>query len=86
MKIQGCSEKPRHLFIGKGKKAGEEKVELLRSVVTGPCWSVYYGLSLVLSYLKLSYGLDEIHINSWLTSGTHFSLIAGPISTKLPQR
>jgi hypothetical protein len=34
MKIQGCSEKPRHLFIGKGKKTGQEKVEFLRSVVT----------------------------------------------------
>jgi hypothetical protein len=30
MKIQGCKEKTRHLFVGKGKPAGEEKVETVR--------------------------------------------------------
>lgn len=30
MKIQGCKEKTRHLFVGKGKPAGEEKVESVR--------------------------------------------------------
>ncbi|KAF4218703.1 hypothetical protein CNMCM8980_003661 [Aspergillus fumigatiaffinis] len=31
MKIQGCKEKTRHLFVGKGKPAGEEKVETVRN-------------------------------------------------------
>ncbi|PGH05131.1 hypothetical protein AJ79_06879 [Helicocarpus griseus UAMH5409] len=31
MKIVGCKEKGRHLFIGKGKKAGEEKVDNIRT-------------------------------------------------------
>ncbi|KAJ9313118.1 hypothetical protein DTO271D3_6547 [Paecilomyces variotii] len=31
MKIQGCKEKTRHLFVGKGKPAGEEKVESVRN-------------------------------------------------------
>ncbi|KAK2760761.1 Integrin beta-1-binding protein 2 [Arachnomyces sp. PD_36] len=31
MKIEGCKEKKRHLFIGKGKKAGEEKVSEVRN-------------------------------------------------------
>lgn len=30
MKIPGCKEKTRHLFVGKGKPAGEEKVEDVR--------------------------------------------------------
>lgn len=30
LKIPGCSEKKRHLFVGKGKPAGEEKVESVR--------------------------------------------------------
>lgn len=30
LKIQGCSEKKKHLFVGKGKPAGEEKVESVR--------------------------------------------------------
>ena len=30
MKIEGCKTKKRHLFIGKGKKDGEEKVEDVR--------------------------------------------------------
>lgn len=32
MKIEGCKEKKRHLFIGKGKKAGEERVSEVRYV------------------------------------------------------
>lgn len=32
LKIQGCKEKKRHLFVGKGKPAGEEKVESVRYV------------------------------------------------------
>ncbi|PYH68195.1 cysteine and histidine-rich domain-containing protein [Aspergillus vadensis CBS 113365] len=31
LKIQGCSEKKKHLFVGKGKPAGEEKVESVRN-------------------------------------------------------
>ncbi|KAK2790380.1 hypothetical protein FQN52_005648 [Onygenales sp. PD_12] len=31
MKIAGCKEKKRHLFIGRGKKAGEEKVDAIRT-------------------------------------------------------
>ncbi|KAF5864461.1 hypothetical protein ETB97_007565 [Aspergillus alliaceus] len=31
LKIEGCREKKRHLFIGKGKPAGEEKVETVRN-------------------------------------------------------
>ncbi|KAF9889750.1 hypothetical protein FE257_007056 [Aspergillus nanangensis] len=31
LKIQGCKEKKRHLFIGKGKPPGEEKVETVRN-------------------------------------------------------
>jgi hypothetical protein len=27
MKIEGCKTKRRHLFIGKGKPSGEEKLE-----------------------------------------------------------
>jgi hypothetical protein len=34
MKIPGCNEKKRHLFVGKGKPAGEEKVNEVRYVVT----------------------------------------------------
>jgi hypothetical protein len=30
MKIEGCKEKIRHLFVGKGKPTGEEKVETVR--------------------------------------------------------
>lgn len=30
MKIEGCKQKKRHLFVGKGKKEGEEKVETVR--------------------------------------------------------
>lgn len=30
LKIQGCHEKEKHLFVGKGKPAGEEKVETVR--------------------------------------------------------
>ncbi len=30
MKIEGCKRKKKHLFVGKGKKAGEEKVETVR--------------------------------------------------------
>lgn len=30
LKILGCTEKKRHLFVGKGKPAGEEKVESVR--------------------------------------------------------
>lgn len=30
LKIEGCQEKKRHLFVGKGKPAGEEKVESVR--------------------------------------------------------
>ena len=36
MKIEGCAEKKRHLFIGKGKKAGEEKVAEVRYVLDSP--------------------------------------------------
>jgi hypothetical protein len=32
LKIEGCAEKKRHLFVGKGKPAGEEKVESVRYV------------------------------------------------------
>lgn len=31
MKIEGCKEKTRHLFIGKGRPAGEEKIDDVRS-------------------------------------------------------
>ncbi|GAM41502.1 hypothetical protein TCE0_042f14669 [Talaromyces pinophilus] len=31
MKIPGCTQKKRHLFVGKGKPAGEEKVEDVRT-------------------------------------------------------
>ncbi|KAI9372489.1 chord-domain-containing protein [Aspergillus egyptiacus] len=31
LKIEGCAEKKRHLFVGKGKPAGEEKVETVRN-------------------------------------------------------
>ncbi|TPR02012.1 14-3-3 family protein [Aspergillus niger] len=31
LKIQGCSEKKKHLFVGKGKPPGEEKVESVRN-------------------------------------------------------
>ncbi|EAW07695.1 CORD and CS domain protein [Aspergillus clavatus NRRL 1] len=31
LKIQGCKEKKKHLFIGKGKPPGEEKVETVRN-------------------------------------------------------
>jgi hypothetical protein len=37
MKIEGCKRKKRHLFVGKAKKAGEEKVETVRYVCRGPC-------------------------------------------------
>jgi CHORD len=30
MKIEGCKKKKRHLFIGKGKPVGEEKLETVR--------------------------------------------------------
>lgn len=30
LKIEGCQTKKRHLFVGKGKPAGEEKVESVR--------------------------------------------------------
>jgi hypothetical protein len=30
MKIEGCKKKKRHLFVGKGKPAGEEKLEAIR--------------------------------------------------------
>ena len=33
MKIEGCKKKKRHLFIGKGKAGGEEKLETVRQVV-----------------------------------------------------
>ncbi|OJJ79000.1 cysteine and histidine-rich domain-containing protein [Aspergillus glaucus CBS 516.65] len=31
LRIQGCQERTKHLFVGKGKPAGEEKVETVRS-------------------------------------------------------
>ncbi|KKY23867.1 putative cord and cs domain protein [Phaeomoniella chlamydospora] len=31
MKIEGCTKKKRHLFLGKGKPTGEEKVETVRT-------------------------------------------------------
>ncbi|KAL3470595.1 HSP20-like chaperone [Aspergillus californicus] len=31
LKIEGCTERKRHLFVGKGKPAGEEKVETVRN-------------------------------------------------------
>ncbi|KAL4949566.1 HSP20-like chaperone [Aspergillus filifer] len=31
LKIEGCTEKKKHLFVGKGKAAGEEKVETVRN-------------------------------------------------------
>ncbi|KAL4809497.1 chord-domain-containing protein [Aspergillus unguis] len=31
LKIEGCTEKKKHLFVGKGKPAGEEKVETVRN-------------------------------------------------------
>ncbi|KAL2828514.1 chord-domain-containing protein [Aspergillus cavernicola] len=31
LKIEGCTEKKRHLFVGKGKPAGEEKVDTVRN-------------------------------------------------------
>ncbi|PYI00261.1 chord-domain-containing protein [Aspergillus sclerotiicarbonarius CBS 121057] len=31
LKIQGCTEKTKHLFVGKGKPPGEEKVESVRN-------------------------------------------------------
>lgn len=30
LKIPGCTEKTRHMFVGKGKPPGEEKVESVR--------------------------------------------------------
>jgi len=30
MKIEGCKTKKRHLFVGKGKPNGEEKLETVR--------------------------------------------------------
>ena len=30
LRIQGCQERKKHLFVGKGKPAGEEKVETVR--------------------------------------------------------
>ena len=30
MKIEGCKTKKRHLFVGKGKPSGEEKLETVR--------------------------------------------------------
>ncbi len=30
MKIEGCKTKKRHLFLGKGKLGGQEKVETVR--------------------------------------------------------
>jgi hypothetical protein len=30
LKIEGCADKKKHLFVGKGKPAGEEKVETVR--------------------------------------------------------
>lgn len=32
LKIEGCTEKKKHLFVGKGKPAGEEKVDTVRCV------------------------------------------------------
>jgi hypothetical protein len=40
MKIPGCTEKKRHLFVGKGKPAGEEKLDDVRyvdEVLRGHC-------------------------------------------------
>ncbi|CEN62418.1 Putative CORD and CS domain protein [Aspergillus calidoustus] len=31
LKIEGCTDKKKHLFVGKGKPAGEEKVETVRN-------------------------------------------------------
>ncbi|KAJ0425700.1 chord-domain-containing protein [Aspergillus carlsbadensis] len=31
LKIEGCADKKKHLFVGKGKPAGEEKVETVRN-------------------------------------------------------
>ncbi|KAL2871957.1 cysteine and histidine-rich domain-containing protein [Aspergillus lucknowensis] len=31
LKIEGCTEKKKHMFVGKGKPAGEEKVESVRN-------------------------------------------------------
>ncbi|KAL4924432.1 chord-domain-containing protein [Aspergillus undulatus] len=31
LKIEGCTEKKKHLFVGKGKPAGEEKVDTVRN-------------------------------------------------------
>ena len=30
MKIEGCETKDRHLFVGSGKKGGEEKLDTVR--------------------------------------------------------
>jgi len=30
MNIEGCKTKDRHLFVGSGKKSGEEKVDTVR--------------------------------------------------------
>jgi len=32
MKIEGCKTKDRHLFVGSGKKGGEEKLDTVRYV------------------------------------------------------
>jgi hypothetical protein len=34
LKIEGCTDKKKHLFVGKGKPAGEEKVETVRQVLS----------------------------------------------------
>jgi hypothetical protein len=46
MKIEGCKRKKRHLFIGRGKDAGEEKVESVRYVyIPKPVQRVLKGIA-----------------------------------------
>lgn len=44
MNIEGCKTKDRHLFVGSGKKGGEEKVETVRCVDSALCLASQYGL------------------------------------------
>lgn len=41
MKLPGCKTKGRHMFVGKGKKSGEEKVNEVRYVELFACLSAF---------------------------------------------
>lgn len=46
LKIEGCTEKKKHLFVGKGKPAGEEKVDTVRCVLSILSVKFYFALFL----------------------------------------